>query len=413
MDEKTQFFLLMNHQSGLFGATAQHGSVGRFFCPRYWRRMTRHDALLAVIAAIYRSATEPMAWAAALETLAHYFDGHAAFTMTVGAGAHETALTCYNLPIEAFVAYGEYYYQHDLWSQALLNQGLNTVARVYSVDQLVDKAVFKRSIWFNEFLRPLDIEHSMYTSLSADPAHTSILAIDRPLGSVPFSQADRDRFAVLVGHISRAQAIARQLDSLKAGIDAHETAVNTLKVGIVSISLNAKVLYANELALSWLDKQAGLTIKNGQLDSMSMSVQQHLATMLDLAKVGIGHRWTLTQSLAGPALTIKSLPLLLAEATPGLPNDLSTGKVLLLLTETNATPTNAYEQYAKSYRLTPQECKVLQGLVAGYSLKEIAERHQVGYNTVRSQLASLLQKTDCHRQKDLLQLFFSVPKSDS
>jgi DNA-binding CsgD family transcriptional regulator len=369
--------------------------------------MTQNDATLALIAAIYRSATEPMEWSVALETLAKLFGGHAAFTMTVGAGAHETELTCFNLPIEAFVAYGEYYYQHDLWSQALLNQGLNTVDRVYSVDQLVDKAVFKRSIWFNEFLHPLDIEHSMYTSLSADPAHTSILAIDRPLGSAHFSQADRDRFAVLVGHISRAQAIARQLDTLKAGIDAHETAVNQLKVGIISINLKAKVLYANELALTWLDKQESLTIKNGLLSSMTPLGRQHLASMLDLAKRGVGHRWTLARPLAGSALKIKSLPLLMAEAPPGLPKDLLTEKVLLLLTEANSTPTNFYEQFLKGYRLTPQEGKVLQGLVTGYSLKEIADRHQVSYNTVRSQLASLLQKTDCHRQKDLLRLFFS------
>jgi hypothetical protein len=57
----------------------------------------------------------------------------------------------------------------------------------------------------------------------------------------------------------------------------------------------------------------------------------------------------------------------MAKATPGLPNDLSTCKVLLLLTEANAKPTNPYEQFTQRYRLTPQEGKVLQGLVAGYS----------------------------------------------
>ena len=374
--------------------------------------MTQNNAKLALISAIYRSAIEPMEWSVALETLAKLFGGHAAFTMTVGAGAHEMDLTCFNLPNEAFVEYGEYYYQYDLWSQALLSQGLNTVDRVYSVDQLVDKAVFKRSVWFNEFLRPLDIEHSMYTSLSADPASTTILAIDRPLGSAHFSQADREYFTVLVGHISRAQAIAKQLQSLKAGIDAHETAINQLNIGIISINLNTNVLYANELALNWLDKHEGLTIKNGLLCSMTVSGQQHLTSMLNLAKSGIGHRWMLVRPVANSALMIKSLPLLMAEVTPGLPNDLTLGKVLLLLTEANAKPTNSYEQFTQSYRLTPQEGKVLQGLVAGYSLKEIAERHQVSYNTVRSQLANLLQKTDCHRQKDLLRLFFSGQKSD-
>jgi len=79
--------------------------------------------------------------------------------------------------------------------------------------------------------------------------------------------------------------------------------------------------------------------------------------------------------------------------------------VLLLLGGESDAPTNAYGQFAKTYRLTPQEAKVLQGIIEGYCLKEIASHHDVSFNTVRSQLASVMQKTYCKRQKDLVRLF--------
>jgi DNA-binding CsgD family transcriptional regulator len=103
----------------------------------------------------------------------------------------------------------------------------------------------------------------------------------------------------------------------------------------------------------------------------------------------------------------------MAETTTCMPKDMQTGKIILLLTEESSPLSTAYDHFGNLYRLTRQEAKVLQGLVAGYSTKEMAERHYVSYHTVRSQLASLLQKTGCHQQKDLLRLFFSTPRCDS
>jgi hypothetical protein len=141
-----------------------------------------NEAVLELIAALYKAAVEPGEWSKVLKSIAHLFHGHAAFTMTVGAGAHdEPGLHFYNLPIESFVAYGEHYYQHDLWSPSWISQGPHYFGSVYSGDQLVEEESFKSSVWFNEFLRPLDIEHSLFASLSEDTHSPAILVIDRPL----------------------------------------------------------------------------------------------------------------------------------------------------------------------------------------------------------------------------------------
>jgi hypothetical protein len=139
---------------------------------------------------------------------------------------------------------------------------------------LVDDATLKRSVWFNEFLQPLNIGQSTFAALSDARLNPSILVIDRPLGSAPFSKSDRDCMASILSHFTRALAISSQLQILKDGIDTHETAVNTLKVGIISITPNAKVLYAKDLALTWFNQPEGLMIKQGFLCSATTQGNQ-------------------------------------------------------------------------------------------------------------------------------------------
>ena len=129
-----------------------------------------------LIATLYRAATHPELWPDTLERLAALWKGHAAFTMTVGSGAHQSEdLLIYNLPVVSFVLYGDYYYQHDLWSPPWIQNGMHELGKVYSGEQLIKRSAFLKSIWFNDFLKPFDIEHSLFASLSGLSPKPSIL----------------------------------------------------------------------------------------------------------------------------------------------------------------------------------------------------------------------------------------------
>jgi len=368
--------------------------------------MNPDDKLLNLIADIYHATTEPDEWSNVLASITGQCNGHAAFTMRVGVGAHDSpSLHIHNLPIEAFVAYGEHFYQHDLWSPAWIKAGLHDLGNVYTDDQLVGRKEFRRSVWFNDYLQKLDIEHSLFASLSEQTPTPSILAIDRPLGSEPFSQADMECLRPIAHHLAQALDISRKFQALQDGIQANEQFVETLNRGILSINLKGKILYANGFAIDVLVNQAGLTVNNGLLCGINESVNQALAMLLALAKQGIGHSFMITRP-PNPPLKIDSVPMADNVATVLLPES-QAGKVVLLLSHENDTQTDVYEQFAHKHRLTHQETKVLQGIIEGYCLKEIAEFHAVSFNTVRSQLASVMQKTYCKRQKDLVRLFLA------
>lgn len=52
--------------------------------------------------------------------------------------------------------------------------------------------------------------------------------------------------------------------------------------------------------------------------------------------------------------------------------------------------------------LTHAEADVLDLLLQGYGVKQISQRRHSSYHTVRSQLASLLSKANCHSQRELI-----------
>jgi DNA-binding CsgD family transcriptional regulator len=59
---------------------------------------------------------------------------------------------------------------------------------------------------------------------------------------------------------------------------------------------------------------------------------------------------------------------------------------------------------AAIFRLTGAEGRVLSALLEGLSLSDIARRHQISINTVRSQLQRLFAKTNTKRQSDLIRV---------
>lgn len=66
---------------------------------------------------------------------------------------------------------------------------------------------------------------------------------------------------------------------------------------------------------------------------------------------------------------------------------------------------SAYQAFSRLHGLSGAEAAVLEGLCRGRTLATIAKQRRVTRNTVRSQLKSLLAKTGCHSQGQLLALY--------
>jgi len=61
------------------------------------------------------------------------------------------------------------------------------------------------------------------------------------------------------------------------------------------------------------------------------------------------------------------------------------------------------------FSLTPSEAILLKHLVGGLSIKEAAEEMNNAPDTARHHLKSIFQKTETHRQAELMKLVMSTP----
>lgn len=66
------------------------------------------------------------------------------------------------------------------------------------------------------------------------------------------------------------------------------------------------------------------------------------------------------------------------------------------------------QEVAESFKLTPAERRLLEGILTGMTLSEIAEERRVSYNTLKNQLRSVNEKTGIHRQTNLVRVFSSL-----
>ena len=83
-------------------------------------------------------------------------------------------------------------------------------------------------------------------------------------------------------------------------------------------------------------------------------------------------------------------------------------RYLVLFDEVRAEPLGT-TSWRAHYGLTPAEIRVAESLAAGLSVRAIAERHGVTYETARTQLKAVLSKTGTSRQSELVSLLMREP----
>ncbi len=83
--------------------------------------------------------------------------------------------------------------------------------------------------------------------------------------------------------------------------------------------------------------------------------------------------------------------------------------VLVFITDPAGVTAPPPRQMMKLYGLTGAEAALAADLLVGLEPREIAERRGRSLNTVRTQLAGLMAKTNVNRQTDLVRLLARMP----
>ena len=375
--------------------------------------MTRDEALFNLIGRLYDTATDTDKWGAFLTELVALFGASA---------GHLTHFDFQERRMTFSVQVGLDHMSAALWQryEALLPEDprMPAYAKYLGNPQAcrmtVDEQTLHASRMYREVLVPARIEYTLGLKLDGDNNGGTGLAITRDDRSSPFDQADCDLLGKIIPHLKRALEIHKRFALLDFGQRMALEALDRIATGIVLLDEGGVVKFANRLARDIAGSADGFRIIGDSVMFADYDIQ---------TEVIAAARGAIASARAGRVLPGKGFAIPRPSgATPyalmvstlwgrhlrfdlGLLDD---PIAVLFLSDPQRPQEAPAELLQRLYGLTPAEARVLEALVAGHNLKGAAAGLGIAYETVRSHMKSIFDKTNTRRQIDVVKLVLST-----
>ena len=268
-----------------------------------------------------------------------------------------------------------------------------------------DRNILRRSQYYNDWMRPQELDHSMGTTVLAERGVVANLSLLRSADIGSFRADELQSFVRICRHLRRAIRMAMRLETVAAQSNTALEALDCLPYGAIFLDLQGRLLSCNAIAETLLRTGDGLSLRGGRLVAVDNSEQRKLGPYLqqfagdqaagdesgaaNIAIYRASHPDPLI--LSAIRLSAHQRTFVSAQAT-----------ILLLIAEPALARPRDIELVRRRYRFTPAEARLAQALLAGNSLKQAAESAGTTYETARWYLKILFQKTDTNRQAELV-----------
>lgn len=277
---------------------------------------------------------------------------------------------------------------------------ITSVAR--SGAELVAESDFLRSEYFFDFARHHERRH-VIGGMAGIAEATPVLVFRNRTGA--FDETHIRILQALMPHVQRALELRLRLTRDGQTVSLTRAALDTLPVGVAVVDAGLKILFINDGARKYLaDPGAGLVaMRSGRHAGGGVS----LAAMSREEAGGLRRLVTsATSGGAGGAMRITShdaiVALTVAPAPPGLAAEVSgmeifgarEGLALLVLRSVDQKVSPQAEMLCDLFGLSRAEAEVAVSLTGGASAEDVARRRGVSLMTVRSQIRSILGKSE-------------------
>ena len=368
--------------------------------------MGKQDDLLELVGRIYRTALVPAAWRDTLRRTCDLLDAESALFMVSERRSGAPLLgTLYGIdPVSWDIYAAEDFYEQDLWLRRVLDLG---GGRVVVGEELVRREVFRASPWRNEFLCRWNIEDVMSYTVFLPKGLAASISVFRPASAEAFSAADKEALGVLARHFEHAVTAHVELARLQCRMAATDLLLERFGLGLVILDRRGEVELMNRAAEAILAAADGLSVRRRRLvaarrgDSVRLTRATEAAVKArpaaEAGAVVVGR-----PSMKRP-YAVQVLPLQGQGAPTAWCLEVAAA-AMVLITDPEQRARVPEDALAESYGLTPREAQLAAILAGGEPLGRISERMGITIGTARNHLKSILHKTGCNRQADLVGL---------
>ena len=209
---------------------------------------------------------------------------------------------------------------------------------------------------------------------------------------------------LLIRHFSRAIKIAKRLVDLDEQHNVVLSLLDRMPIALVLVDATARVIETNALADELLSSDDGLKVTAGLLDSGSSNNKRLLNAIEIMSKHDLATTRGESLSITNEK-TQNNIMLFIAPLKQYGTQQRSS--VAVFISQRKSLPLSLPKKFSEQYGLTKKELYVTEQLVRGLSIKNISEEASVSQHTVRSQVKSVLKKTDTSRQAELVSLVYN------
>lgn len=354
---------------------------------------------------IYAAALEPREWPEALRRAAEGIGASSAFFFSAHSDTDRDAVChAHNHSPEMVRDFFRHWHAHDAWAQRAPAKGVRA-GQVVRGSELLDDRELTRTAFYGDFLRKHEVGRMvgsvLFDGTGPEGLPFTHMCWYRPPGREEFDGRASAQVQGWVGHVQQALRIQRRLGWLSD--TEGEPALDALYVASMLLDERGAIQHCNEPAQALLASLPAGCVRFGRLRSIGLRCAPSVADALASCRPARPVR--LAAYLGGERPQVVHATMLDVSGSMRCPLPGQHGpRYLLLLELPRVDGRQVAEAVAPLFGLSPAETRVLGGLLQGRPPGGIAQACGTSVATVRTQISSILTKTGCNGQTELLLL---------
>ena len=369
--------------------------------------MGPRDHVLGLIQQLYAAPGTTDGWHTFLDALRVAVNGSAASLISHRLEAHQGNITVNaHADPEALRLYDQHWGSADPWAYSPKLQ----VSRQSVVlgDELVPHWDVQRTAYYQNFARRYDIARTVAVMVEVGPDALSVVSINASERRGPFGQREVALLQPLVPHIRRAIHLHRRLVTADAVSDNLASVLNASHRAVLLVDASGRVSFMNAAASQLNSIRDGLAVEHGDLRASrtgdTMRLRSIIATSIKTSNgqgIGVGGRLVLGRPSGRRPLVVFVCPV--SRQRPMFPG-VESASAAVFVTDPERVDVPDEDMLCAVLGLTRAEGKLTHLLVQGINLMDAGTRLGVRRETIRSRLKTIFEKTNTHRQADLVRL---------
>ncbi len=277
-----------------------------------------------------------------------------------------------------------------------------TVDSMYELDGPNTRERWLSSKMAREWAMPNKLDDFIWVPVMKQPGRIGNLVVVTHKERPPITKADLDLVSALSPHVRRAVTIGDLFETERRKGEIFRDIVDTLSHPVLIVAADMQIVFANLAAEKLLQAKEMLTSLRGQLNFAFPHAQRAITQAVE---TGQYNEFALGPTGINVPLANSAMPSV-AHVMPLAQRDPSQrisqrAAAAIFIASAGSAPLPAMDAIAALFGLTAAEKRVAAQVASGKSRHDIAHASGVSDGTIKSQLASIFDKTNTSDQRDL------------